>query len=482
MNPNLQSRVRAGLRWSVTQSWGVKGLNLLLYLILARLLSPAEFGIAAAVALVLLLQQLVSEFGFSEALIQRGTLSTKDVTLPFAVGVGASVGLSLLVILFAGQIEVVINVPGLAPYLVVASLFSPLATATAFQEALYKRDLDFKPLAIRQFVALIVSGVVGVSCALAGMGAWSLVIQAAVLTVVSTIWLWRTPRWLPSRQHDWLSFRSLGRFGASVVSTRLIDFGATRSIDFLIATLHGAAALGLYTLGAKLYQTAMELLFRAFMDVSLSALSKLAHDRSRLQATYRRVVSTSALLGTPVFFAMAALSPEITRLLFGAKWAGSEAIMAALMLLGGIQCIQFANGPYFSAIGKPHLTLWLTLIKLAAVVPALTLIDSDNVAEMVNLYVYALLFVTPFSYLLLSRELDIRLRDIARWIAPGLLSAGIAYGSVGMARASLADHGLHPAWALLAFGTLFATVHAALAMLTARSSVHETARLIRRSA
>lgn len=481
MNQTLHARVRSGLRWSVMQSWGVKGLNLLLYLVLARLLSPAEFGIAAAVALVLLLQQLVSEFGFGEALIQRSTLSKKDVTLPFAIGVGASMGLSLLVVLFAGQIEVLINVPGLAPYLVVASLFSPLATATAFQEALYKRDLDFKPLAIRQFLALIVSGVVGVGCALSGMGAWSLVIQAAVFTVVSMIWLWRKPRWLPTRQHDWPSFRAIGRFGASVVSTRLIDFGATKSIDILIATMHGAAALGLYTIGAKLYQTAMELLFRAFMDVSLSALSKLAHERARLQETYRRVVSTSSLFGTPVFFAMAALSPEITHLLFGGKWAGSEAIMGSLMLLGGIQCIQFANGPYFSAVGKPHLTLWLTLIKLGAVVPAITLIDSDNVAEMVNIYVYALLFVTPFSYVLLSRELDIRLRDIALWIAPGLLSAGIAYGSVGMARASLPDFGLHAAWVLPALGTLYAIVYAALAMLTARASVHETVRLIRRS-
>jgi O-antigen/teichoic acid export membrane protein len=165
MSDTLHSKVRSGLIWSVAQSWGVKGLNLLLYLILARLLSPTEFGIAAAVALVLLLQQLVAEFGFGEALIQRETLSKQDVTLPFMVGVGSSIVLSLIVALSAHQIERLINVPDLAPYLIVASLFAPLATATAFQEALYKRDLDFKPLAIRQFVALIVSGVIGMSCA-----------------------------------------------------------------------------------------------------------------------------------------------------------------------------------------------------------------------------------------------------------------------------------------------------------------------------
>lgn len=480
MSDTLRSKVMSGMFWSVVQSWGVKGLNLLLYLVLARLLSPTEFGIAAAVALVLLLQQLVAEFGFGEALIQRETLSKQDVTLPFIVGVGSSVVLSLIVALSAHQIERLINVPDLAPYLIVASLFAPLATATAFQEALYKRDLDFKPLAIRQFVALIVSGVIGMSCAFSGMGAWSLIVQSVIYTVVSLIWLWRKPRWVPTRQCDWASFRLIGRFGASVFSTRLIDFGATRSIDFVIVSLHGAAALGLYTIGAKLYQTAMELLFRAFMDVSLSALSKLAYDRARLSATYRRVVSTSSLFGTPVFFAMAALSPEITHLLFGGKWVGSELIMAPLMLIGGMQCIQFANGPYLTAIGRPHLTLWLTLIKLVAVLPAIIFIPSRNVAALVDIYVLALLVVTPFSFALVAKELGIRLRDIVYWIAPGLISAGIAYGSVWIARGVVGEYSMHAAAQLFILGLLFSAVYLGLVMMIASASVHETVKLMRR--
>jgi O-antigen/teichoic acid export membrane protein len=482
MSDTLHSKVRSGLIWSVAQSWGVKALNLLLYLILARLLTPVEFGIAAAVALVLLLQQLVAEFGFGEALIQRPNLLKHDVTLPFLAAVSASVLLSLIVAVFAKQIEQLLNVPDLAPYLVVASLFAPLATATAFQESMYKRDLDFKPLAIRQFVALIVSGVVGVSCALSGLGAWSLIAQSVTYSVVGMLWLWRKPRWVPTRRHDVASFRTLGKFGASVFSTRLIDFGATRSIDIVIVTLHGAAALGIYSIGAKLYQTAMELLSRAFMEVSLSALSKLAHDRVRLVQTYRHVVSTSSLLGTPVFFAMAALSPEITHLLFGDKWAGSAAIMAPLMLIGGMQCIQFANGSYLSAIGRPHLTLWLTLIKLSAVLPAIIFIPSGNVAQLVNVYALALLVVTPFSFGLIAKELGIRFRDILLWIAPGLFSAGVAYGSVWIARGMVVEYGMNGTVQLLVFGTLYSVVYLGLVMLMARASVHETVKLMRRPA
>lgn len=117
MTDPLRSKVMSSLRWSVLQSWGVKALNLLLYLVLARLLNPTEFGIAGAVALVLLLQQMVAEFGFADALIQRKDIARRDITLPFAAGVGGAIALSLIVVLFAHQIERLINVPGLAPYL-----------------------------------------------------------------------------------------------------------------------------------------------------------------------------------------------------------------------------------------------------------------------------------------------------------------------------------------------------------------------------
>ena len=479
MTDPLRSKVMSSLRWSVMQSWGVKALNLLLYLILARLLNPTEFGIAGAVALVLLLQQMVAEFGFADALIQRKDIAKRDITLPFVAGVGGSVALSLLVTLFAHQIERLINVPGLAPYLIVASMFAPLATATAFQEALYKRDLDFKPLAIRQFVALIASGVVGVSCALMGMGAWSLIAQSATYTVAGLIWLWRKPRWVPTRQYDAATFKTIGKFGASIFSARLIDFFATRAIDFVIVTLHGVAALGIYTIGSKLYLTAMELLFRAFMDVSLSALSKIAHDSTRLAATYKRVVSTSSLFGTPIFFAMAALSPEITHLLFGNKWAGSELVMAPLMLIGGMQCIQFANGPYLTAVGRPHITLWLTLLKLAAVLPAITLIHSGNVAQLVDIYVLALIVVTPFSFALVAKVLGIRLRDIISWIAPGLLGSGVAYLSVWLARDTVGTYNINSIGQLFIFGLLYSIVYFGMVAMTARAPALETVRFMR---
>jgi len=479
---DLGAKALSGLIWSLAQSWGGKALNLLLYLVLARLLSPAEFGIAAAVGLVLLLQSVVAEFGFGDAIVQRRELAREDVSLPFYVAMSVSIAIAVGVALASPWIERWMNLPGLAPYLTVAALFSPASTAAAMQQAMYKRELDFMPLAMRQFVALVLSGIAGVACALSGLGAWSLIVQAVVATVVGAIWLWRRPHWLPTRKVNRRSFGEIARFGSSLVATRLVDFGATRAVDLVIAGLHGAAALGLYTVGSKLYQTAMELLCRAVMDVTLSTLSRIAHETERLVASYGRVIALNSLVGVPVFLLAAALSPEITHILFGAKWAGSETVMRALMLIGSIQCVQFVNGPYLTAMGRPHVILGLTLIKLAAVMSAIIFIPSRDVTNLVEIYVMALLVVTPFSFGAVMHVLKIRTGFVLRILALPYFGAALGYGAVLLARAHLAAYLPGEVMRVCALGVLFAIIYAAVMVVGDRPRLGMLVGLVRKRA
>lgn len=154
--------------------------------------------------------------------------------------------------------------------------------------------------------------------------------------------------------------------------------------------------------------------------------------------------------------------------------------MMPLMLIGGVQCIQFANGSYLTAMGKPHLTLWLTLIKLTAVLPAIIFIPSKNVGELVNIYVIALLVVTPFSFALVAKILDISLRDIVRWIAPGLISAGIAFFVIFLARDMVGTYSMNAVIQLLVFGMLFSIVYLVMVMMMARDSLRETFEFMRK--
>ncbi|MFK4645875.1 hypothetical protein ABIF96_004449 [Bradyrhizobium ottawaense] len=315
-----QHQVVVALFWSLAQNWGGRALSFVLFLVLARLLDPADFGLAALVAFILLLLSSIAEFGFGDALIQRRTLEPADVTLPFFCSFAASVLLAVLIALLATHIEQWFDVKGLAPLLTAASLSLPIGTATLFQEALYKRQMDFRVLAVRTMVATAISGVVGIACAYAGFGALSLVIQVVVQSAISGLWLWSQPRWLPMRGYDLKSFRELSGYSIHVMLNRLLDFAIVRTIDMIILSLYGVAALGIYTVGARVYIILMQLLTQAVMDVALSALSKIAHERDRIAGAYLRSVSLGALIGSPVFVLLAAIAPEFSLLLFGAKW------------------------------------------------------------------------------------------------------------------------------------------------------------------
>ncbi len=464
-------RALSGLLWSLAQNWGGRALTFVLFLILARLLSPAEFGLASAVALVILLIGMVAEFGFGDAIVQRRDLSPRDVDLPFFVSMGASIALAAVVIWQSGTIETRLGLPGLGPLIALASLSAPVLTASAFQEAHYRRALEYRPLAIRLLVATTASGVVGIGCAFAGLGALSLVLQAMTLAIVGTIWLWRRPKWLPSREIDVRSFRRMAGYGIHVVGNRLLDFGITRTIDVLVLTFHGAAALGLYTVGSRVYQTAMQLLTTSISDVSLSAVSRIVDDRERTRRAYLRSIATSAVIASPAFVAVAALSPEVSLLLFGAKWAGSEAVMTPLMLLGALQCVQFMNGAYFGALGRPSYVFHLNLVKCAAVTAALVLGPSADVGAMTTAFAVAQLAVTPLTYVLLARLLAIPALAIPRVLIGPAAACAAAYAAVSWGRPWLAVTDLPLVVRTVLLGTAFVVAYLAMVAVVAREPV-----------
>ncbi|NTZ08460.1 oligosaccharide flippase family protein [Burkholderia metallica] len=420
------STVRS-LAWALVQAWGGKLVTLVTYLLVARWLGPADVGLAAAVTLSLSLVLMIAEGGLGDAVVQRATLDDDDLEWPFVLSIAMAVVLAAVLFALAGHVETWLGVPGLAPYLRVACVFVPIGAASSFQEGLYKRRLDFRTLAMRQLVSVSGAGAVTVALAVAGAGAWSLIAQAAAFMTMSALWLWRRPVWRPRGRRNASTFWPIARFGGHVVAARLIDWWATRTVDLIVVALYGAAGLGLYAIGARLYQTALELLCRAATDVALAVLSRVAHDARKMAATYLDVTGLAAMAAAPLFVLMAVLSRDITIVLFGARWADSAAIMAPLMALGAIQTVQFVNGAFLSARGRPNVTMWLTVVKLVLVLGAMLCLPSHDVAGLAWLYVGAVLFITPLSFGAIVVELSIDPgRLLGRLVPPYLIALGCA--------------------------------------------------------
>lgn len=384
--------------WALAQNWGGRAITFLLFLVLARILTPADFGLAAASALILLLITQTAELGFGDALVQRTTLSHTDVNLPFYASLLIATLLSLLVVLYSSTIESVLHLPGLSTVLSVAVLSAPLSTSMLFQEAIFRRNLEYRVLATRTIVANTLAGLISVAAAMAGLGVWSLVLQAYLATLLGNYWLWRRALWLPSGSFNPKSTRDLATYGSSVLLTRWLDFASTRALDFTIAVSYGTTALGMYTAGSRIYLTLLQLLQSAVSDVALSWVSRFSDDRPRLAASYMRTFSFSALIASPMFLMLAIGSPEVTHLLLGPKWTDVDRIARPLLLVGAIQCVQFLNAVFLGAVGRPSLVAGLNVLKLAAVSATLPYIKDGGLEVLVVGYSLCQLVTTPFSF------------------------------------------------------------------------------------
>lgn len=423
--------------WSLVQSWVGRALAALVFMALARLLRPVDFGIAATAFLALNVLSLVTEFGFGDALVQRAELTPEDVNLPFFASVGGAVAFGALGAAASRLLASALGNPGLTRYLAGACALLPLMAVAGFQEALYRRALRFRELAMRTFLGVLAGGAVGIAAALAGLGPWAVIGQFAAQTLTSIACLWRSADWVPSRRVAPGSFRAIAGFGVNLLGVRLVDFATLRSVDLLVLTKFGPIALGLFAVSSRLYQLLMQVFQTSISSVGLSVLSRLAEDRARLRRLLVRSCSISATVGTPVFLALAALAPEVNRLMFGPRWVDAERVMRPLLLIGGLHCIQFTLGAFLTAVGRPQLLFRLMVVKAALVLVPLLAIHAGTLERLAIIYACALAGELPFILLVTCRVLAMDVRALGRPVAMPLAAAVLAFAATQAARAAL---------------------------------------------
>jgi O-antigen/teichoic acid export membrane protein len=430
MPENLKGRTAHALIWSAAQSWSVKVLTLLLFMVLARYLSQAEMGVAATVMLTLAFVAIVAEQGFPEAIIQRPRLLDAELNLPFAFSVAFGTLCGIAMWVWAAPIARLLRAEMAAPYIAMAAVVPPLAAVASFQTAMRKRLIDFRTLASVTFTATVLSGTLAVGLALTGLGAASIVVQAIAAAALSAFMLWRRPVWRLTRQRDWPALRQILDYSAPAFGARLVDFFGGRLIELIVLGRYGLAGLGLYTVGAKMYQTLLQLLGSSLTDVALTSMSKIADDQPRLQQNYLRFLFLAACTTLPLFVGVAVLTPELCRLLFGERWGGVEEVAHWLCLLGAVQAVQFFNGSLLAATGRVSAVFYLNVGKATIAAVSLWFAPTENVGGLALVFLLAQLFVSPFSFFAGMRQCGASLRAVAAELLPGVVAAAVGYALV----------------------------------------------------
>ncbi|MGH8618828.1 MAG: lipopolysaccharide biosynthesis protein [Burkholderiales bacterium] len=479
-NDSLHRKVMSGLFWSVTQSWGGKLIALALFMVLARVLDPHEFGVFAAAMAVLAFLNIFVDQGLGEAIVQRPQVTPQLLNTVFLLNLVIAVIIVGIVWVASPLIAARMGIEELTDILRVASVILPVSALSFSQQAMQRRNFHYRWLAACTLASILISGALGIWLALHGYGAWSLVVQATSAAMVTTVLLWLKPQWSISFETDFQGAKPLLVYGFNRLGMNLLDFANTRYVELFLAVALGPAALGIYLVGVRVYQALMQALSSAILDVAHNGFSRLAHDKARVRAAYYKAMTVTAAIAVPAFIFLAMLAPEATLLFFGNQWRASADVMQPMALLGAIQVLQFYNGTACNALGKPSISFYFMIFKTMVTFLTLWLVRDQSLLTIVYWYVGSQIATTPVSFYLIYRVLGVSVAVIIKRIWPYLLACLAAAAMMeGIRLLGIASEWLS-ASRLLLLASVGVTVYVAFVVLIARREVGDLLSSLRR--
>lgn len=319
---SLKNKTKKGLAWSMIERFATQGVQFLFGIILARLLSPDDYGVIAMPLVFLAIAQCIIDSGFSTALIRKPELTEDDLSTAFYFNIG--IGILCYAVLFFSSplIADFYHTPILSSLLKVtalAVLFNPLC---AVQQAILTRKIDFKTQAIVSLSGAVVSGIVGLYMAYNGFGVWSLVFQQVGGYVIRTILLWILGKWKPKRKWSWESFHYLWGFGSKMLGSGLLDTIYNNIYPIVIGKYFCANDLGNYTRAQQFATLPSSNVTGVLQRVTFPVLSSIQNEDERLAKNYRKILKLSAFLIFPLMLMLSAIADPLVRVLLTDKWEG----------------------------------------------------------------------------------------------------------------------------------------------------------------
>jgi PST family polysaccharide transporter len=338
---------------------------------LARLLTPADFGLLGAAGVVVWLSVVFSSLGLGPALIQRQQLEPRHVATAAVGSLAFGCVVGVLVIVCADSLEALFRLPGLAPVLTGLALLFPLAGWSSVAECLLQRQLRFATIAGAELVSYLAGyGLVGIGLAWLGAGVWALVGAEAVKAVVKAVTFARAVPLPRPFAVDSGALGELLRFGSSYTASGLGTYVAAQADTVIVARFLGAGALGLYGRAYELMLAPAQALGTVLDKILFPTISRVQSDAGRLRLGYRRCTALVALTVLPASIATIVLAPEIVAVLLGAQWRG--AVLPLQLLAAGMffRVGYMVGHAVANAAGSVHGVAWRNAAHAATIIAA----------------------------------------------------------------------------------------------------------------
>lgn len=431
----LKEKTAKGLGWGFVDNFVGTGITAVVSILLARILSPVEFGLVGMIAIFISLGNSLMDSGFSGALIRKKEATDSDLSTVFYTNLLLSLIIYSTLFFSAPAISDFLNNSELTPILRILALSVVIMSFTQVQRVNFIRKIDFRTQAIISLAASVVSGVASIWMALAGCGVWSLVVQQLSKQAVVSLLLWIFSTWKPSLTFSFRSFREMFGFGSRLLACSLISVIWNEIYSLVIGKMYNPIAVGYFNRAEKFKTMVTSNIGQVVQRVGYPVLSSIQDDSQRQVRVYRKVVRLTILLTSTLVLGLVGCAEAMIEVLIGAKWLPAADYLRVLGISGMFLPLILSSVNVFNANGKSNITLLLEIIKTALAVIPVTL----GILFDIQALLWGLVASTLLSYLVhvvfVSKEIDYpfwrQLGDILPFILiSGVMSAAVHF--VGM--------------------------------------------------
>jgi O-antigen/teichoic acid export membrane protein len=397
--------------------------------ILARLLSPTEFGIAATASFFVQLAGRVTNFGFNTALMQLKELRPEHTSSVFVVNLLFGSALWIGLFLGADTMAAFFHTPDIANVLRVAAFSFLIGSFGSVPSALLSRDMKFKSTVLVDTSYNLTTYTCAIAMALLGYSYWSLVHAQIIGTIVSTVLRFYLSGWRPSLRFSRDAFNDVLGFGFGLYMKRLLDSAALNLDNMVVGRTIGVAALGLYDKAFTTMNKVVLALSTAGPTVSFRIFSIIHEDDNRFRLAYRKVLLTATLVGYPALTWMIVSAPELFTVMFGERWAPAVLPFQILCVAGMVKLLIAYASVAIQSRGWIWGEVWRQLLYVALILGGVTVGSRFDVAGAAAGVLFATLVMGVLMHSLLKRAASLSWRDL---LAPQMPAVVCSLGMVGV--------------------------------------------------
>ncbi|MFA6200233.1 MAG: lipopolysaccharide biosynthesis protein [Bacteroidales bacterium] len=428
---DLKKTVVNGVIWQISGRYSALIIQFFVTIVLARILSPADYGTIAILNVFIVISTLLVDSGFGQALIQKGNANNRDFSTIFYFNLFFSFLLYFLLFFMLPEIGSFYDNLDLSYYGKILFLVIPISSIGIVQNTRLQQSMKFRDLSIIQILSALISGFVGVYMAYNNYGIMSLVYHSITLNISKTILLLLFNRWMPIYGFSFKTIKELLPFSFSLLSTDFVKVIFNNIYTLVIGKAYSAESVGYYNQATRLQELSGNTILDVIINVTFPALVKIKNDMTKVKEVYSQILQTVIILISPLMFILILLANEIIELVLSSKWLPAVPYFQILCVYSLTLPLHLISVNILKIYGKGKSIFKLELIRRILLIIAIVITFKISISALLIGQVFAMLPMIIISMSISGKIINFsfieQIKEVAPYYLFSLLSFFIVY-------------------------------------------------------